>query len=367
MALMSDVHASGATDDADPYRALADALDRLPNGYPRTESGVEILILRKLFTAGEARLASLLGRESESFEAIAARACRAGPDTRRQLIAMAKRGLVWPAKTDAGLCFRLAPFVVGWYEAQGATIDHELAHLVEDYFTQGGAKGIMGPEPSLHRVVPVHGSVKSELILPHADVRALLEKAKAFSVGDCICRKQQELALGRRDCTVPMHNCLSFSNEARKPGPNGVSREEALAVLDQADEDGLVHTVSNVLAGVSYVCNCCGCCCGILLGITRYGLEHSVAAAPYVASTDAATCTGCGTCIERCQVKAIADRDGVSVVDPRRCIGCGLCVTGCASGAARLQRRPDGREVLPPADYAAWERDRLRGRGLPAG
>ena len=33
------------------YEQLADALDRLPNGFPRTPTGVEIRILKKIFLA----------------------------------------------------------------------------------------------------------------------------------------------------------------------------------------------------------------------------------------------------------------------------------------------------------------------------
>ena len=35
--------------DAEVYEKLADHLDRLPEGYPRTPTGIEIRILRRLF------------------------------------------------------------------------------------------------------------------------------------------------------------------------------------------------------------------------------------------------------------------------------------------------------------------------------
>jgi Na+-translocating ferredoxin:NAD+ oxidoreductase subunit B len=346
-----------------PYVSLAEALDRLPNGYPRTESGVELLILRKLFSSDEAALAALLTKDAQTAEAVAAVAGGTARETQKRLLGLVRKGLVWPGKDQRGMVFRLAPFVVGIYEAQEASMDHELAHLVEDYFEQGGAKGIMGPLPSLHRVVPAHGSVKSEWILPYDEVRGLIMDAKAFSVRDCICRKEQEV-LGTRKCAAPMHNCLGLSPEPRSARPGDISREDALAILDQAEQAALVHTVSNVLAGVSYVCNCCGCCCAVLRGITEYGLEHSVAAANYRASMDAETCTGCEVCVDRCQVGAIAMRAGIAVVNAAKCIGCGLCVTGCSAEAAALARRPASELVTPPADYAAWERERLENRGI---
>jgi len=115
---------------------------------------------------------------------------------------------------------------------------------------------------------------------------------------------------------------------------------------------------------VGYVCNCCGCCCGILRGITEWGIERSVAYANYYAVIDPAFCANCGNCIERCQVHAISEGEGFSVVDREHCIGCGLCVTGCPNDVARLVRKPEAELVHPPEDFAAWEHERLHNRGL---
>ncbi|MFH1569196.1 MAG: 4Fe-4S binding protein, partial [Gemmatimonadota bacterium] len=249
------------------------------------------------------------------------------------------------------------------YEAQLDSLDHELAHLIEHYMADGGAAGIMRPQPALHRVVPAAGAVKSEWILPYDDVRAYLEQARTFSVRDCICRVQQDLLESRR-CDFPLRNCVSFSPAERPPRPGDISRDEALAILDECEAAGLVHSVSNVAAGVGYVCNCCGCCCGVLRGITDFGIEGSMAAASYRAVVDADACGECGRCAERCQVDAVDTSAGVAVVDADRCIGCGLCVTTCPEEAIALERLPEDRIVPPPPDFGAWERQRLASRGL---
>jgi NAD-dependent dihydropyrimidine dehydrogenase PreA subunit len=346
----------------DVYEQLADALDRLPNGYPRTESGVEIAILKRIFTPEEAALAERLSAEMESAEAVAARAGVPAEEVGRGLSDMARRGLVWFAKRDGEARFRLAPFIVGVYEAQVGVLDEELARLVEQYLHEGGAEGIMAPQPALHRVVPAEGSVEAEWILPYDDVREVMLAAKTFSARECICRVQQD-KLGH-SCEFPVSVCLSFTAAERAPRPGDISREEALALLEETEEVGLVHTVSNVTEGVGYVCNCCGCCCGILRGITDFGIEDSVAHANYYAVIDADLCAGCGTCIERCQVEAILEENGVSVVVREKCIGCGLCVSGCPDEVAMLVRKPDSEVVHPPTDFRAWEQQRSAGRGL---
>ena len=57
----------------DVYEQLADALDRLPNGFPRTPSNAEIRILKKIFSPAEASLASQLSGDMETFDALAGR------------------------------------------------------------------------------------------------------------------------------------------------------------------------------------------------------------------------------------------------------------------------------------------------------
>lgn len=345
------------------YEKLADALDRLPNGFPRTPSNVEISLLKKIFSPDEASLAGQLTGTMETVDIISKRIGLSVKEVQSRLMQMVRRGLVWFSKKARKPYFRLAPFIVGIYESQLENMDHELAHLVEEYMNNGGAVGIMKPQPALHRVIPVQGAVKSEWILPYDDVRAMLKAAKKFSVRDCICRVQQDL-LGDRKCDFPLKNCLSFSSIERPDRLGDISQEEVLGILDQSEEVGLVHTVSNIIKGVFYVCNCCGCCCGILLGITKWGIEKSVAYANYYVVIDPDKCQGCGICIERCQVNVLSEQDGVAVVDLGRCIGCGLCVTGCPEKAVKLERKPDSEIVHPPENFAAWESERLKNRGL---
>lgn len=344
------------------YARLANALGRLPNGFPRTGSNVEMAILKLIFTPEEAAMAGQMSADLESVNDIASRMGVPAEEAGARLANMCARGLVWSRPRERTPLFRLAPFMVGIYEAQLENMDHRLAHLVEEYFQDGGLAALMKLQPALHRVVPAQAAAKSEWILPYDDVKGFILAANTFGVADCICRKQQS-HLGRK-CDFPLRMCLRFSSAARFPGAQRISREEALAILDMAEEIGLVHMVSNVAKDVNYVCHCCGCCCTMLRGINELGVENSVACANYFAVIDADECAGCGTCAERCQVGAISCPDKVAVVDRQRCIGCGLCATGCPNQAARIVRKPENEMVHPPLDFGTWEEERQHNRGM---
>jgi Na+-translocating ferredoxin:NAD+ oxidoreductase subunit B len=345
------------------YERLANALNKLPNSFPRTKSNIEITLLKKIFLPEEANLAGQLTGTIEPVANIAQRAGLSEEETANRLKGMMNRGFVMGNSSKR--MYRLSPFVVGIYEDQLERMDHELAHIFEEYLEQGGIE-IMRPQPAIHRVIPAQSAVKTEWILPYDRLRELLMSCNTFRVRDCICRKQQDLE-GTRKCTFPLHVELIFYKGAETTNPPVlpfVTKEEALAVLDKTEKIGLVHTVSNIAEGIYYVCNCCGCCCGILRGITQFGIEKSVAASNYYSVIDPDKCQGCGTCINRCHMKAISAHNDIAVINLAKCIGCGLCVTGCPNDVAKLERKAEKEIINPPKDFAAWEHERLVNRGL---
>ena len=58
----------------DVYTRLREFMDTLPTGFPATPNGVEIKILKKLFTPEEAELTMKLSKEPEEVREIAAAA-----------------------------------------------------------------------------------------------------------------------------------------------------------------------------------------------------------------------------------------------------------------------------------------------------
>jgi len=106
------------------YEQLADVLNKLPNGFPRTPSNVEILLLKKIFSPEEASIASKLCGSMEPVDIIAKKVGFSSEDAALKLAKMAKRGLVWSDRQPEQPRYRPAPFIVGIYESQLENMDH---------------------------------------------------------------------------------------------------------------------------------------------------------------------------------------------------------------------------------------------------
>jgi ferredoxin len=352
----------------DSYLQLARRLDAIPNGFPQTESGVELRLLAKIFAPEEAALACQMSQTPEPAAAIAARASVDAKEARRRLKQMVRKGLITARRGEGQLVFALMPFVVGFYEEQLPHMDEELALLFEQYLQESMGGPIIGYTPSVNRVIPVEEAIPFSLeVHPYERASELLENAKSWGVRDCICRVQQKL-IGK-GCDRPVGNCLLFAPAEGAFRADGttrpVSKAEALELLHQAEEAGLVHTTGNYRDGHTYICNCCTCCCGVLRGVAEFGIPTAVAHSDFRAVVDPAVCSGCGTCLDRCQFDALALADDVCSVDPVRCVGCGLCTSACDAGALRLDRRPSGETPPTPASAEEWLAERARAREMP--
>ena len=339
------------------YQRLARALDGVPNGYPPVASGVEVDLLVEWFPADLAEIAATMGHTALPVSEIARRASLSEQETASRLEGLAAFDAV--ELVSPGL-WRLGPFWPGIWDALVPTMSRKAAELMDRYMAEGGARGIMGAEPPVGRVLPAPDATRADWILPYDDVKRVIEKAGAVTISDCVCRLDR--ATVGQSCQYPTHICMILHDEVPQGAKGLVTKEEALAVLAEADRLGLVHVATNVAGGWEFICNCCGCCCHFLRALTEWDVENAVVT-NYQAVVDDADCTACGTCAERCQIGAISV-DEAALVDAERCIGCGVCATGCPSQAMTLQRLPEARVTAPPADLEAWGEERLRNRQL---
>jgi uncharacterized Fe-S center protein len=125
-----------------------------------------------------------------------------------------------------------------------------------------------------------------------------------------------------------------------------ISQKEARAILNRAEEEGLVHCAANHAGPKMAICNCCGCCCKALGYLNKYHIPTAVAQSNYYAGVNEETCAGCETCVDRCQVHAIQMEDDHVSVIKGKCIGCGLCISSCPTGALSLVHKKP--EEAPP-------------------
>ncbi len=347
------------------YEKLADELDRIPNGFPRTESGVELKLLSKLFTEPEAGMASTLSLEPRSLQEIAEQNQTTEAEAKSMLIGMVKKGLIDIKREEGkGFVFHLIPFVVGFYERQNAKIDKEFAELFEQYYHEQ-FHNTMLTGPSVHRIIPMEKAIPVDIdVMPYEKASTYIDQANSWGVLDCICRVQKRL-IGQ-GCDHTVENCLVFSPKKGAFDKNedikALSREEALDILAEADREGLVHSVNNAQTEVYYVCNCCTCSCGVLRGMVEYGSENSIARSDFYAVVDEDLCSGCEACIDRCAFNAMAMMDGICVVERASCYGCGLCIGTCETDALSLVQKSAEELAPPPADEEAWRRVRAASR-----
>lgn len=352
----------------DSYQKLAKVLDTLPNGFPATASGVELKLLRKIFTPEEAELFCDLRLEFETAEQIAQRTGRPLIGLKERLITMGEKGQIFAIDLGTLHIFKMMPWVFGIFEFQLPRLDKEFVELHEEYGPAFGQQFFAG-SPPLMQVLPIEEEIRvPQEALPYERVSTIIEHGQSFRANECICKKEQAL-LGK-PCTRPLHVCLAIAPIPGffQDGPLGraISRAEAYALLKQTEAAGLVHMASNVQNGHFYICNCCRCCCGVLRSINQMGIPAGqVVNSHYYAVIDEEACTGCGICAhERCQVGAIAAADEVYRVAPERCIGCGLCTSTCPAGAIRLVHKTPDRLSTPPPTEQAWFEQRGRQRGV---
>lgn len=328
---------------SDIYRRLAAHLDTLPAGFPPTQSGVELRILRRLFSPEEAALALHLTVIAEEPRVVALRAGIAVDEAVRLLAAMDRKGLVLSTIHRGITRYMASQFAVGFWEGQVNRLTPELVADFEEYLPSL-FDGLRWREAPQMRIVPVNTSIEANTeVMPYEVVETLLREGRGrYAVSNCICR-QEKLVTEGQTCGRPLETCLSFGGAADYVARTGrgrlVDRAEALDILRRADEAGLVLQASNSRTA-AFICTCCGCCCSVLRGVKRHPRPAEIVATPFVAALRDDECSGCGVCETRCQMEALHLIEGRARLEETRCIGCGLCVSTCPGEALSLRRKP---------------------------
>ena len=345
----------------DVYTKLREFLHTFPGGYPSTPTGVEIKILKKLFSPEDAALYLSLTKEPEERGAIAKRLGRDEVELGEELEDMAKRGLIFRNRDGDRVLYKAYQFFVGIIEAQINRVDPELTQLIDEYFPHFGTTGLT-LETKQMRVIPAGTAVDGKTtVAPYNRMREMVRDEELIAVAPCICRQMAETRGDK--CEHTSETCLSFGEHAQFYIDNGIakkiSKDELMRLLDVVEKEGLVVCSSNT-EDLSITCCCCPCCCGILRGIKLLPQASIMANICYNARIDPELCVQCGDCVDRCPMEAIAELDETMEVSSDKCIGCGLCVTVCPEEAITLKEVsaatppfPDGAEM-----YASVSKER---------
>lgn len=264
-----------------------------------------------------------------------------------------------------------SPMVIGIFELvmmrTGGDMDMKrIAKLFHLYLGDKSAYAAnlgKGERVYIARALPheesIHESCSTE-VLDYEKATALAGQFDTFSIGLCSCRRGRQLLLnGIKRCDAPLETCSQFGYAAdmmiRHQRARPVSRTEMQENLARAKEMGLVFCADNVKKNVMFICQCCGCCCNLLQGISKHGYANTVVTSSFIAETDEVLCTGCGKCVRACPINARkqvlssdpkAKGKKLSVTDTSFCIGCGVCALKCPTGALKLVKR--GQRVIHP-------------------
>jgi len=352
------------------YQTLSDRLNRFPQGAPPSE--LLFRILEVLFTKDEAALVALLPIKPFNV-ATAARAWKKPAlETRKTLEALASRGMLLDMELRGEQIFVLPPPMAGFFEFSmmriGNSYDQKLlAELYYQYLNveEEFVKNLFaGGETQLGRVFVNEQALATDNTLSVMDYERaseVIQTSEHMGVGACYCRhKMQHLG---KACDAPMDICMTFSGTAQSLIKHGIARrvdaQEGMALLDEAIAHNLVQFGENVQNKVSFICNCCGCCCEAMLAAKRFAVLNPIATTNYLPEVSAESCNGCGKCVTVCPVEAMGLVAAGDPHKPKRrkarlneslCLGCGVCARVCPESGIKLKARP--RRVITPVTTA---------------
>jgi Pyruvate/2-oxoacid:ferredoxin oxidoreductase delta subunit len=344
------------------YRQMQQVLEKRGGLYPGKDIPEFYALVEELFTLEEVAVYIAIPKGFHTAADIAKNAGKDADAVAVLLEAMADKGLC-NAGRMGGVSYYSAPmFVPGIFEYQfmrGTETDRDrtLARLIHAYKSSLDAqRGAPEETYPLSRVIPVDRAIGAgNTVHTYHQVASYIERYAPISVSTCFCRHEAKLIDENDHCGAPDDVCMQFGMGAqfvidRNMGRE-ISKKEAMAVLDKAEDAGLVHTAIN-RQEIDFLCNCCACHCMILKKTLAHPKPGMVLNSGFQPRHHPDLCVACNVCVERCPTKALdMGDDDVPVVDLDKCIGCGVCATGCEVEAITLVERAG--VMPPPADQAA--------------
>ena len=196
-------------------------------------------------------------------------------------------------------------------------------------------------------------------ILDYEKASHIIKTASYIGISMCYCRHKME-HLGKA-CNAPKDICMTFNNVAKSLIKHDYARRvessECMELLHKAYDYNLVQCGENVKNNVSFICNCCSCCCEFLVAAKKFGMLHPVQTTSFIPKIDEDKCIGCGKCIKTCPIEAIEwvlnddetnNKPKKVKVNEEICLGCGICVRACSNKSITLEKRKE--QVITPVN-----------------
>ncbi len=348
------------------YSRLSDRLNRFPQGAPPSE--LLFKILSTLFNEKEAGLVSQLPIRPFTAEK-ASHIWKMDLNTSQKVLdELAGRSILVDIDRNGESVYTLPPPMAGFFEFSlmrvRKDIDqkylselyYEYMNVEEDFIKDLFTKG----ETQLGRTFVQESALSNEnalFVLDYERASEVINTASHIGVGLCYCRHKME-HLGRA-CDAPRDICMTFNNVAASLTRHGsarlIEKEECLDLLVEAYEHNLVQFGENVREKVSFICNCCGCCCEAMIAARKFSILDPVHTTNFIPAINETECNGCGKCVSVCPVEAMTlisanspSRSSLKVakLNEDRCLGCAVCVRACTSNCITLKSKPS--RVLTP-------------------
>lgn len=182
-------------------------------------------------------------------------------------------------------------------------------------------------------VIPVEKAIAMEdksVSIEH--ISHWLEKYEGkYAASPCSCRLSRKTydegcADDPQDWCIAIGDMADYVVETNKGG-RYITKEEALAIFRQAEDNGFVHQITNIDGEekIFAICNCNVNVCYALRTSQLFNTPNMSRSA-YVAHVDKSNCVACGRCVEYCPAGAVklgqklCKKDGSEVVYPKQAL-----------------------------------------------
>lgn len=353
------------------YKKLEERLNRFPQGAPPSETLYKILSI--LFSEREAGLVAQLPIKPFTIKA-ASRIWKVNEVTAQKILnELASRAILLDIDDKGVQRFMLPPPMAGFFEFSlmrtRKDIDQKLLgelfyqylNVEEDFIREL----FFGSETKLGRVFVQEEVLSNDNMVQILDFERashIIKTADSIGISMCYCRhKMQHIG---KNCDAPMDICMTFNNTANSLVKHNYARKvdslECLELLYKAYENNLVQCGENVRENVTFICNCCGCCCEAMVTARKFGMLQPVETTAFIPKVMEVNCKGCGRCVSACPIQAIEwinirqdeNNEGskkkiVKIIEDL-CLGCGICAKVCHEKSIYLERREQ--QIITPVN-----------------